>query len=318
MPTAAANPARDLVVGDGSVPIAVRDFGGDGRPLILLHGAGGNLAAWTSFAPLLAPDFRVVAPDFRVVAPDLRGHGRSGNGPWTWAEALADLQAVVDHLDLANPVVVGHALGGYVAARWGRTHPDCPAIVDLDGHRGAETSRDNYPGIDPEQLTRELATLDQLFTDQVGTMAQPLAPKQVASMREQQVGTMTMLGQPSEHATEEFDRGLVVRAGQTFLRPETQTIRDIRSLLRDEDLLSTLHEVRCPTLLCVATDHLPSAPEFGALMAAYRRGLDRDLDSLAAANPAVTLRRLDTTHAMPLEAPKMVAGLIRDFVSAQV
>ncbi|MFD2078053.1 alpha/beta fold hydrolase [Actinopolymorpha cephalotaxi] len=142
MPTSAVDPVRDLVVGDGSVPIAVRDFGGDGRPLVLLHGAGGNLAHWTSFAPLLAPDFR-------VVAPDLRGHGHSANGPWTWTDVLTDVQAVVDHLGLANPVVVGHSLGGYVAARWGRTHPDCPAIVDLDGFRSAETGRDNYPGMDP-------------------------------------------------------------------------------------------------------------------------------------------------------------------------
>ncbi|MFD2078052.1 hypothetical protein [Actinopolymorpha cephalotaxi] len=67
----------------------------------------------------------------------------------------------------------------------------------------------------------------------------------------------------------------------------------------------------------MATDDPPSPPAVGELMAAYRRGLDRDLDSLAAANPAVTLRRLDTTHAMPLEAPKRVAGLIREFVFAQ-
>ncbi|MET9019289.1 alpha/beta hydrolase [Actinopolymorpha sp. NPDC004070] len=309
MSASAANATTDLVVDTGPVPIAVRDFGGSGRPLLLLHGAGANLAAWTSFAPLLTPDFR-------VVAPDLRGHGRSGDGPWTWTDALADVEAVADHLGLAEPIVVGHSLGGCLAAWWGRSHPDCPAVVDLDGHRGAETAPDNYPGLDPDRLARELAALSQLFTDQAAAMAEPLAPKQVAAMREHLLATMTAMGLPAEQANEVFDRGLVVRDGQTFLRPEAETVRAIRPLLRDGDVLETLYEVRCPTLLCVATKDLPAAQGFGDLMAAYRRGLDRDLDRLAAANPAITVNRLDTSHAMPLEQPALVAGLIREFVAA--
>ncbi|SDR92164.1 alpha/beta fold hydrolase [Actinopolymorpha singaporensis] len=311
MSTSPVNAVRDLVVDTGPVPIAVRDFGGAGRSLLLLHGAGGNLAVWTSFA-------RLLTPDFRVVAPDLRGHGRSGSGPWTWADVLADLEAVVEHLGLADPVVVGHSLGGCLAAWWGRTHPDCPAVVDLDGHRGAETSPDNYPGLDPGQVTRDLAALSQVFTDQAAAMAEPLAPKQVAAMRERLVGAMTATGLPPEQANELFDRGLVVREGRTFLRPEAETVQEIRPLLRDGDLLDTLHEVRSPTLLCVATKDLPAAQAFGDLMAAYRRGLDRDLDLLEAAHPAVTVRRLDTSHAMPLEQPALVAGLVRDFVAAHL
>lgn len=64
-------PATDLIVTRGEVPIALRDYGGTGSPVLLLHGAGGNLAYWDPVAPLLAGHHR-------VVAVDLRGHGRSG------------------------------------------------------------------------------------------------------------------------------------------------------------------------------------------------------------------------------------------------
>jgi len=139
----------------GSVPIAYHDHGGDGPPVLLLHGLGGTVADWDRFAAALT--------GHRAVAVDLRGHGGSGDGPWTWDAVLDDLEAVVAHLGLSTPAVVGHSLGGWVAAMWGQRHPECPAVVNLDGTRSALTRPEHYVGMDPGRRDADLARLRELF-----------------------------------------------------------------------------------------------------------------------------------------------------------
>lgn len=93
--------------------------GGDGPPLLLLHGPGESAVNW-----------RWVVPDLvkthRVVAPDLPAHGATGTNPaWLREDGvLAWLDDVIERTCSEPPTLVGHVLGGAIAARFAARHPD--------------------------------------------------------------------------------------------------------------------------------------------------------------------------------------------------
>ena len=91
---------------------------GDGPPLVLLHGPGEFKERWVRVIPALARTHRVIAPDFP-------GHGQSGtHSDGLDADRLfAWLDALIDERCSDRPVVVGHILGGSVAARYAASRP---------------------------------------------------------------------------------------------------------------------------------------------------------------------------------------------------
>jgi len=104
------NPEPRDVPGQGGVTIRVWDYGGEGPPLILSHCTGTLARLWD---PLVPP----LLKKFRVYALDTRGHGDSGKptdpDAYTWINTGHDLNAVIDALGLARPIVgAGHSAGG--------------------------------------------------------------------------------------------------------------------------------------------------------------------------------------------------------------
>ncbi|MBC9716388.1 alpha/beta hydrolase [Streptomyces sp. TRM66268-LWL] len=107
-----------VVVRDG-VRLVCRDWGGDGVPLVLLHGLAGHAGEWDEAA-------RALRDLYRVVALDQRGHGASSRLPGDVSRAayVADVVAVVRELGLERPVLVGQSLGGHTALLTAAAHPD--------------------------------------------------------------------------------------------------------------------------------------------------------------------------------------------------
>jgi pimeloyl-ACP methyl ester carboxylesterase len=92
---------------------------GSGRPLILLHG---GLAAGEMFEPILP----VLAADHQVIVPDLQGHGRTADidRPIDVRLMADDVAALIDHVGLDRPDVVGYSMGGGVAFFAAVKHPE--------------------------------------------------------------------------------------------------------------------------------------------------------------------------------------------------
>lgn len=79
----------------------------------------------------------------RVLNIDLRGHGRSGQvtRSFTLYDAVSDVVAVLDHLEIKQAVWCGLSIGGMVALRAALTCPDrVTALVLLDTDAGVETA----------------------------------------------------------------------------------------------------------------------------------------------------------------------------------
>jgi pimeloyl-ACP methyl ester carboxylesterase len=90
-----------------------------GDPLVLVHGSWGDHHSWDRVVPALARSFR-------VLTYDRRGHSRSARptAQGTVREDVADLGALIEHLDVAPAHILGNSFGGSIALRLACGRPD--------------------------------------------------------------------------------------------------------------------------------------------------------------------------------------------------
>jgi pimeloyl-ACP methyl ester carboxylesterase len=108
----------------------IRTFeGGEGPPLLLVHGLGGAAWNFSELAPLL--------PGRRLIIPDLPGHGASSPLPAPTLTGFADVLSEI----LDGPVdVLGHSMGGVVALRLAERHPSLVRRLVLAAAAGISSS----------------------------------------------------------------------------------------------------------------------------------------------------------------------------------
>jgi pimeloyl-ACP methyl ester carboxylesterase len=92
---------------------------GAGRPMILLHGGLGS-------GEMFGPTTAALAENHRVIVVDLQGHGRTADidRPLDIRLMADDIAALIDHLRLDRPDLVGYSLGGGVAFCTASKYPD--------------------------------------------------------------------------------------------------------------------------------------------------------------------------------------------------
>jgi pimeloyl-ACP methyl ester carboxylesterase len=107
-------------------PVHYLDFGGDGKPLLMVHGLGGNAMNWMSVGPELARSHR-------VLALDLAGFGRT---PLFRRSAAVGVNAQLVH-DFIEQVIgeptilMGNSMGGHIAILEAADHPQWVAGLIL-------------------------------------------------------------------------------------------------------------------------------------------------------------------------------------------
>ena len=136
-PPAMSDPVVTQVLNVPGGKIAFEERG-RGRPIVFLHEGIADRRMWDR-------EFSHLAGDHRVVRYDLRGYG--GSTPAT-AEfsPVRDLLALLDHLGLKDPLVVGPSVGGKIALDLALAHPKRAAALLLvtPGYSGMDY--DHVPG----------------------------------------------------------------------------------------------------------------------------------------------------------------------------
>jgi len=86
--------------------------------LLLLHGLADSACVWTSLGNYLSNRYH-------IVAPDMRGHGESSKPKtgYSFESAIADLEALMAHLNWADAHILGHSWMGKLAPIWARQNP---------------------------------------------------------------------------------------------------------------------------------------------------------------------------------------------------
>lgn len=112
--------ARDFKVDDGITIHAA--IGGNGPPLLLLHGAPENHLMWHAVAPRLAKDFTVIAPDLRGYGDSSKPASQPDHSQQSFRSMAADQVKLMSMLGYDRFKVAGHDRGARVTHRMALDH----------------------------------------------------------------------------------------------------------------------------------------------------------------------------------------------------
>jgi pyruvate dehydrogenase E2 component (dihydrolipoamide acetyltransferase) len=133
---------------------------GGGDPVVFLHGFGGDLEQWQLALPALADSHT-------AIALDLPGHGGSTKDVGT-GDLAGAVEQFLDAADVGRAHLVGHSMGGLVAAQVALRSPErvrSVTLIDSAG-LGEEVSSDYLDGFVNAESRRELKpALELLFAD---------------------------------------------------------------------------------------------------------------------------------------------------------
>ena len=272
----------------GELKVRYLDWGGEGAPLLALHGLASSAHWYDIVAPMLRDRYR-------IYAPDQRGHGQttSATSGYDWQTLSRDLDRLLDHIGLDEVSVMGHSWGGNVATNFAANYPGrVKRLIMIDG--GFLDGR-LFPGASWETFSHRVRPRDvtgnrQEFLDrlrnQLGVIWNDEIERIVQTMvYEDEDGQIQDILQPENHAQ-------VIRA------------------MWDEPASMTMPRIQCPTLVVPAG---PTPERAGSEYAQTRRRM------VDAAERCLKDARVywvsDTIHDIGYHKPQELAQVIGDFLA---
>lgn len=239
--------------------------------------------AWATSAEMWRLVIERMAPRFRCIGYDMRGVGRSLAGheaSFELDDHVEDLLAVCEAENVYDAHLVGHELGGRIAALAVRMHPQLAATLTISGWWGAA------------EVNEALGRIDRF--------------KQAASLLLRDLGSFPVLRNvvgwsyrrvPEPERTELLDRFAEVDARGAYVTAQAASDPVARAAFNE-----AVGQLRLPMLLIAGAEDREAAR-------AGLRGLYERL-------PDVTLATIRGAAAMPmLEYPRQFARTLADFIS---
>ncbi len=250
---------------------------GQGRPVLFVHGFPLDHTMW-------AAQIDAISPQCRVIAPDLRGFGRSGKGdrsnspPFTMEQFADDLAALLDALEIREPVVYcGLSMGGYIAWQfWRKYAARLRGLVLCDTRSTADT---------PEVVAGRRTMADRVLKEGSAPLVESTLPRLFCEATRRQ----------RPEVVEGLRRVMMANSPQGIAAAAL-------GMAQRPDMTASLVEIRCPTLVVVGQDDAISPP-------AEMRGI-------AEAIPGARFVEIPAAgHMSPLENPAAVSAAIVAFLA---
>src|SRR5215204_2240409 len=252
------------------------------RPVVLVHGLAACWQCWLETIPRLAAEGR------RVIAPDLPGFGDSEmpredisiEGYGRIVESLCD------ELDLGQVVVVGHSMGGFMAAEFAIQYPDRVERLVLQAAAGISTN----------DARREPLLAGARVVAALGSRAAAGSRLVATRPRLRWVALQTVMRHPSRMPAD-FVYELIAHSGREGFLPALDAILSY-------DFRDRLPQIQCPTLVIWGAEDM-LVPR-------------RDADEYARAIPGA--RKVvfeDTGHSPMMERPQTFNDCLMEFLAEE-
>ena len=274
----------------GELRMRYLDWGGQGPPIVALHG----LASSSHWYSLVAPR---LSSEYRIIAPDQRGHGETTQATtgYDWPTLASDVAGLMDQLEVDRAVVMGHSWGGHVAGALAAAYPErISSLILIDGgYLDARVSPDaTWEGFSQTVRPRDVTGTRVEFLDRLRSQLADCWSDEL----ERVVQTMVY----------EDGEGQI----RDILRPENHA-QVIRTMW-DFPPSSVLPGVQCPTLI------VPAGPTPERAGSEFARRREAMVETAEKALKDCQVRWIpNTIHDIGYHKPDELVQLIRGFLAGR-